>query len=605
MVESNGSILGTALIETADGKKSEVIPAIKEASTQLDFPTLADGDVPFKSITLINTDSSPANIEVVALDRDGSLIDHKTPPALSSMESWTFNVGDLFSSQNLDNISTIEVISDKPIIGVQLVDFPEGDVVGLPALTTTSKGWSFPITTKGGDLELWTTVGILNSVNTPASITVEAFDASEKSLGVIESVTLPSGVTYFVTTANTEGIIPIEAANLKVASDQPVSGYEVIGVVDGNGLTAVLGIPEEDQTGSGFEIVGSEDGSVLNVYPMVRNRDGVIQSAFGNIGTGYWKRINLHQGSSESKLEDEFRPADESMSAQQTASTSVTSTSTVSPFLDFPLPGANAYNALINSVFDHHVGEVYTAEMSRALEYTPGKHNVVVAYTGEEGNVNNNQDCYQQQSSKNFSLQGNYRGSLGNKTYLCYDGHPGIDYKPSTSNVNVLAAASGTVIEAGWYNDAIHYGSGGGLGRYVKIAHPQGYHTLYGHLLEGNIAVSVGQNVTGGVTVIGKTGNTGDSTGEHLHFQVRRIDASGAQFSVDPYGWEGSGVLWKIAVTSCADTLEPNNSFSGAYGPLTSGSNYSSKICSPSDIDYFKIEVSSAGTISLSHGALH
>src|SRR3990172_788346 len=102
MIESNGSILGTALIETTDGKKSEVIPAIKEASTQLDFPTLADGDTPFKNITLLNVDSSPANIEVIALHADGHLIDHETSLTLLSMESWTFNIGDFFSSQSLD-----------------------------------------------------------------------------------------------------------------------------------------------------------------------------------------------------------------------------------------------------------------------------------------------------------------------------------------------------------------------------------------------------------------------------------------------------------------------------------------------------------------------
>lgn len=293
-IDSNGNISGTALIETVDGKKLESIPAIKEPSTQLDFPTLADGDISFKDITLLNIDSSPIDIKVIALDAHGRLIDNKTLSALPQGDSITFNSRDLFSSQSLNSISTIEVISDEPIVGVQLVDLPEGDLVGLPALTTTSKGGSFPITTKGGDLELWTTVGILNPGNIPTSVTVEAFDASEKSLGVVENVTLPSGVTHFMTSENMKGIIPIKTAALKVTSDRPISGYEVIGVVDGNGLTVVLGIPKENQTGADFEIVGSKDGSVLNTSSVTRMKDGTTLSAFGDVGLGYWSKVVSH-----------------------------------------------------------------------------------------------------------------------------------------------------------------------------------------------------------------------------------------------------------------------------------------------------------------------
>ena len=51
--------------------------------------------------------------------------------------------------------------------------------------------------------------------------------------------------------------------------------------------------------------------------------------------------------------------------------------------------------------------------------------------------------------------------------------------------------------------------------------------------------------------------------------------------------------------TPCTDDYEPNNSFSTAYGPLTSGNSYRGKICSASDVDYFTITVESAVTISL------
>jgi murein DD-endopeptidase MepM/ murein hydrolase activator NlpD len=74
------------------------------------------------------------------------------------------------------------------------------------------------------------------------------------------------------------------------------------------------------------------------------------------------------------------------------------------------------------------------------------------------------------------------------------------------------AAAPGTVIIAsvgGW---------GGGYGNYIVIRHPNGTQTVYGHL--SRVGVSVGQTVDRG-EAIGATGNTGKSTGPHLHFEVR------------------------------------------------------------------------------------
>lgn len=76
----------------------------------------------------------------------------------------------------------------------------------------------------------------------------------------------------------------------------------------------------------------------------------------------------------------------------------------------------------------------------------------------------------------------------------------------------VVAAAPGQVIIArssGW---------NGGYGEMIVITHPNGTQTLYGHL--SRVDVSVGTYVTTG-QVIGAVGNTGRSTGPHLHFEVR------------------------------------------------------------------------------------
>lgn len=90
-------------------------------------------------------------------------------------------------------------------------------------------------------------------------------------------------------------------------------------------------------------------------------------------------------------------------------------------------------------------------------------------------------------------------------------GYNGVDLANSVGTP-VMAAAEGTVIVAkntGW---------NGGYGKYVVISHPNGTQTLYAHLNQGS--VFVGQRVTKG-QVIGSLGSTGNSTGPHVHFEIR------------------------------------------------------------------------------------
>lgn len=77
----------------------------------------------------------------------------------------------------------------------------------------------------------------------------------------------------------------------------------------------------------------------------------------------------------------------------------------------------------------------------------------------------------------------------------------------------ILAAKSGTVIQAGW---------NGGYGISVMIQHEGGLVTLYGHMCDWN--VSAGQQVSQGQT-IGWCGSTGNSTGAHIHYSMYKNDS--------------------------------------------------------------------------------
>lgn len=87
--------------------------------------------------------------------------------------------------------------------------------------------------------------------------------------------------------------------------------------------------------------------------------------------------------------------------------------------------------------------------------------------------------------------------------------HEGIDIAAPTGT-DIKAASSGTVTFAGW---------SGGYGRLVIVSHPNGSETRYGHL--SGFEATTGEWVSVG-QVIGYVGQSGDATGPHCHFEVRK-----------------------------------------------------------------------------------
>ncbi|PZE80205.1 hypothetical protein DEI91_14620 [Curtobacterium sp. MCBD17_032] len=89
--------------------------------------------------------------------------------------------------------------------------------------------------------------------------------------------------------------------------------------------------------------------------------------------------------------------------------------------------------------------------------------------------------------------------------------HQGLDIA-APNLTPIFAVASGTVTVASF---------SGGYGNLVEIDHGDGWRTRYGHMADGTMNAAVGQRVSLG-TFIGKVGSTGNSTGPHLHLELRQ-----------------------------------------------------------------------------------
>ena len=115
---------------------------------------------------------------------------------------------------------------------------------------------------------------------------------------------------------------------------------------------------------------------------------------------------------------------------------------------------------------------------------------------------------------------GHITSRFGSRESIRNHTHKGIDIAASYGT-NIKAVADGT-IEYASYNS-------GGYGNLVIIDHGNGIKTYYGHC--SKLCVSVGQKVNAG-EVIAKVGSTGNSTGNHCHFEIR---VNGSQIDPQKY----------------------------------------------------------------------
>lgn len=152
---------------------------------------------------------------------------------------------------------------------------------------------------------------------------------------------------------------------------------------------------------------------------------------------------------------------------------------------------------------------------------------------------------------------------------------PGTDY--------IIAAQSGIVTEVVNGCEEGDTECGGGYGNYIIINHNDGsYYTVYAHLHNNSIKVAEGDSVEKG-QVIGSMGNSGNSTGTHLHFEVRT--GADSSYAVDPL-----------------DYVDPNNPRQNAAGGPIAEFISSFEGTGPIEGDNYKVYCNSGDIPTVGHG---
>lgn len=115
-----------------------------------------------------------------------------------------------------------------------------------------------------------------------------------------------------------------------------------------------------------------------------------------------------------------------------------------------------------------------------------------------------------------FPVAGLSKANINNKNYPSYPGHTGVDVNINVSGKTIVAVKDGTVTRSKAYISNGKYYS---YGECIVINHHDGTATLYAHGLPGSRRVSQGDTVKQGQPIM-TVGTTGNSSGEHLHFEV-------------------------------------------------------------------------------------
>ena len=177
---------------------------------------------------------------------------------------------------------------------------------------------------------------------------------------------------------------------------------------------------------------------------------------------------------------------------------------------------SNIENITISEKYETELKDMTSVEEAVAKLYVEPKSVMVASNKSTKktstGSVNTATNISSGKVSLGISLvkpvSGTISSRFGARSRVRSSAHTGLDIATSTGTP-VVAAASGTVTFSGWK---------GSYGYLMVITHSNGVQTYYGHC--SKLYYSAGQTVSKGQK-IAAVGNTGNSTGPHLHFEIR------------------------------------------------------------------------------------
>ena len=177
---------------------------------------------------------------------------------------------------------------------------------------------------------------------------------------------------------------------------------------------------------------------------------------------------------------------------------------------------SNIENITISEKYETELKDMTSVEEAVAKLYVEPKSVMVASNKSTKktstGSVNTATSISGGKVSLGISLvkpvSGTISSRFGARSRVRSSAHTGLDIATSTGTP-VVAAASGTVTFSGWK---------GSYGYLMVITHSNGVQTYYGHC--SKLYYSAGQTVSKGQK-IAAVGNTGNSTGPHLHFEIR------------------------------------------------------------------------------------
>lgn len=188
---------------------------------------------------------------------------------------------------------------------------------------------------------------------------------------------------------------------------------------------------------------------------------------------------------------------------------------------------------IINNIKEEYKEDLEEINIAMQDVYTQNleetKNTVEVASAMEIAKTELNEEIKEQEKIKSATLDGvyfavrpvtgNITSRFGARESIRDHAHKGMDIA-APNGTSIKAAADGTITYSGWM---------GGYGNLIIISHANGIQTYYGHC--SKLYLKKGTQVKAG-DVIAAVGSTGNSTGNHLHFEIRK---NGTQINPQKY----------------------------------------------------------------------